>query len=66
VQPSKLFVTFAAFLALGLTGCPERDGPAERAGEKLDDAAEKVGDALDPKGPAEEAGEKVDEALGND
>jgi hypothetical protein len=66
VRPSKLFVTFTIVLALGLYGCPERDGPAENAGEKLDNAAEKIGDALDPKGPAEKAGEEVDEALGND
>lgn len=29
-----------------LTGCPEK-GPAEKAGEKVDEAAEKVGDAFD-------------------
>ncbi|MBK1880874.1 hypothetical protein JIN85_00525 [Luteolibacter pohnpeiensis] len=45
-----------------LTSCKEK-GPAEKAGEKLDNAAEKVGDALDPKGPAEKAGEKIDDAL---
>jgi hypothetical protein len=66
VRPSKMFITFVTFLALGLYGCPEKDGPAESAGEKLDDAAESIGDAINPKGPAEKAGEKVDEALGND
>lgn len=45
-----------------LTSC-EKKGPAERAGEKLDQAAEKVKDAVDPKGPAEKAGEKIDDAL---
>ncbi len=43
----------------------KKEGPAEEAGEKMDEAVEKVGDAIDPKGPVEEAGEKVDEALGN-
>ena len=45
-----------------LVGC-ERQGPAERAGEDIDEAAGEVRDALDPGGPAEEAGEAVDDAL---
>ena len=49
----------------GLTAC-ERKGPAERAGEKVDNAIEKAKDKLDPKGPAEKAGEKIDKALDND
>lgn len=40
-------------------------GPAEKAGEGMDNAVEKVKDAVDPKGPAEKAGEKVDKALGH-
>lgn len=39
-------------------------GPAERAGESLDDAVENVKDAVQPKGPVEKAGEKIDRALG--
>jgi hypothetical protein len=42
-------------------GC-EREGPAERAGEEIDRAAEGVKDKLDPAGPAERAGEKLDRA----
>jgi hypothetical protein len=38
--------------AAALTGCEEQ-GPAERAGETIDEAAEDVGDAL------EEAGEDI-------
>ena len=49
--------------ALVLTGCPDRDGPAEKLGEKMDDVAEKIEDAVDPKGPAEKLGEKIDDAL---
>mgnify|MGYP000184203607 CR=1 FL=1 len=44
--------------------CKEK-GPAEETGEKIDEAVENVGDAINPKGPGEKAGEKVDEALGN-
>ncbi|WP_233579014.1 hypothetical protein [Tautonia sociabilis] len=43
-------------------GC-ESQGPAEQVGENLDNAAQDVGDALDPAGPAEEAGEAIDETL---
>lgn len=44
----------------------EKKGPAEEAGEKVDEVVEDVKDAVDPKGPAEKAGEKVDEVLGNE
>jgi hypothetical protein len=50
-------VTLALFLAvstLGLAAC-EQEGPAERAGEAVDDAAENAGEAL------ERAGEKVED-----
>lgn len=47
-----------AMLSLALlTGC--EDGPAERAGKKLDHAWDK----LTGKGPAEKAGERIDEAI---
>ena len=57
----------AAFLmgSAGLgTGC--RKGPAEDAGSKIDDAAQKLKDKVDPPGPGEKAGRKIDKALGND
>jgi hypothetical protein len=44
------------------TGC-EREGPAERAGEEIDRAAESAKDKLDPAGPGEKAGEKIDRAV---
>lgn len=47
-----------------LTSCKEK-GPAESTGERIDNAAEKIKDAVDPKGPAEKAGEKLDNAIGN-
>jgi hypothetical protein len=40
-----------------LVGCEK--GPAQKAGEKLDDAV----DALTRKGPVEKAGERVDKAV---
>jgi hypothetical protein len=49
-------------LMLGLSAC-EQEGPAERAGEKVDAAAERAKEAVDPKGPAERAGEEADEAM---
>ena len=48
--------------ALLLAGCPHK-GPAERAGEKIDRAKDKVSDAVDPKGPVEKAGRKIDRAV---
>jgi hypothetical protein len=47
-----------------VVGC-ETQGPAEQAGENLDNAANDVGDALDSGGPAEETGEALDNTLGN-
>jgi hypothetical protein len=48
-------------LAFGLSAC-EREGPAERAGERIDKATERAGEALEREGPAERAGEETDEA----
>lgn len=64
------FIRAVGMLALSIAvlgpmaGCREK-GPAEKAGEKVDEAAEKLKDAVDPKGPAEKLGEKVDEATGH-
>lgn len=45
-----------AALPLGLTGC-EEEGPAERAGENMDEAADDVDDAID------EAADDIDDAI---
>jgi hypothetical protein len=46
---------------LPLVGCQE--GPAERAGERVDNAARAVRDTVNPpSGPAEAVGRKVDDA----
>jgi hypothetical protein len=55
----KLLAGVLAPLLLAVTllaGC--EDGPAERAGERIDKAVDK----LTGKGPAEKAGERIDEA----
>ncbi len=43
------------FAVAGLTAC-EKKGPAERAGESIDNAAKKVGDKM------EDAGDKIKDA----
>lgn len=47
-----------------LTGCVQK-GPAQRAGERIDNAVQDMQDAVDPPGPAQKAGRSVDRALGN-
>ena len=47
-----------------LTGCVQK-GPAQRAGERLDNAVQDMHDAVDPPGPAQKAGRSLDRALGN-
>lgn len=60
---STLRATCAALL-LGLPLIACDDGPAERAGERLDRAAERIQDAIDPpKGPLERAGREIDRAM---
>ena len=49
-------------LVASVVSCREK-GPAEKAGEHVDKAVEKVKDAVDPKGPLEKAGKKADDAL---
>ena len=55
---------FVVLAVLALVGC-ERQGPAERAGERIDDAAKNVSEGENPlrkRGPMEKAGEAIDEA----
>lgn len=56
--PRMTGALFALLFALGggavLTGCEEQ-GPAEEAGEEIDEAAEEAGDAID------EAAEEIEE-----
>lgn len=51
---------------LGLAGC-EEEGPAEKAGERIDEAAEKAGDEMEEAGDEiEEAAEKAEEEMEDD
>lgn len=66
---SALWIIIAFFLIFSISGC-EKEGPAEKMGEKIDqsveevmDAAEEAGDKLTDQGPAEEMGEKIDESV---
>jgi len=69
---NKLFnVLCAMFLALSvgvLAGC-EQEGPAEEAGEEIDEAVEEAGDKMEEAGEemedtAEEVEEEVEDATG--
>lgn len=69
-----LFILIATMgLTVMLTAC-EKKGPAENAGEQIDQAMEKTEETLDeakenmqdmmePQGPMEAAGEKIDKAV---
>ena len=50
-------VLLALLVSGGLVGCEK--GPAEKVGEKLDEALDK----LSGKGPIEKAGERIDKAV---
>jgi hypothetical protein len=62
----KILVCTISFLApaLMLTACVQK-GPAQRAGENVDNAIQDMKDAVDPPGPAQKAGRALDRALGN-
>lgn len=51
-----LLTVLGGSAAATLSGC-EKKGPAEKAGEKVDDALEEAGDKI------EDAGDKVEDAL---
>lgn len=54
IKPLLLISLFAALFSLA--AC-EKDGPAERAGEKIDNAVDGTGDAL------EDAGDDIEDAV---
>jgi len=64
-RPSKFPGVASVFVGASLffAGCGETKGPAEKAGEQVDQAVQKAKDAVDPPGPAEKAGRAVDKAL---
>jgi hypothetical protein len=62
VTVRKILLASLPAIVLGLGACEDK-GPAESAGQNIDQAVEKAKEAVDPQGPAERAGEKVDEAV---
>jgi hypothetical protein len=62
VTVHKILLASLPALVLGLGACEDK-GPAESAGQKIDQSVEKAKEAVDPQGPAERAGEKIDEAV---
>ena len=56
-----LVPVFALILSANLlTGCESNDGPAEKAGEKIDNAMENTSEKIDS--AVEETGEEIEEA----
>jgi hypothetical protein len=63
--PVIAVVAALAGASLMTSACEQHKGPAQKAGEKLDKATDKVSDTVNPKGPVEKAGRAVDRATGN-
>jgi hypothetical protein len=59
---SLMIGTFFVATTLSVTGCVQK-GPAQRAGESIDQAVENMQDAVDPPGPAQKAGRSIDRAI---
>ena len=51
-----MIATAASALMMVLAGCPQKEGPVERAGKSVDKAIDKAGDKI------EKAGESVQDA----
>lgn len=68
-KPS-LFMTLLGASLLGLLVACEQQGPMEKAGENIDEAAEAAGESMEEAGDevedaAEEAADKADETMDN-
>jgi hypothetical protein len=59
----KLAVMVCTGFVVVVLGACEQEGPAERTGRKIDEAAEKLGEAVEKKGPLERAGENMDNVV---
>jgi hypothetical protein len=55
-----MFAMTAGALVVMLGGCPQKEGPGERAGKAVDSAAEKTGKKI------EKAGEAIQDAAKDD
>ncbi|MFA6055116.1 MAG: hypothetical protein WC769_07080 [Thermodesulfovibrionales bacterium] len=54
-----ILVFFSCMIIVSFTAC-KKEGPAERAGKKVDEAVEKAGEKI--KESAKKAGDKIEEA----
>lgn len=59
LNPRNALYVFVATCALAVAACQPAEGPAERAGKSIDDAAKKVGNEVD------KAAEKAKDAIDN-
>jgi len=60
----KILLTYTVVVAMSLVGCTEKQGPAERLGERVDDAVGEARDRLDAAGQeARDAAEDIRDAL---
>jgi hypothetical protein len=57
VKPALIMIMVV--LGMAVVGCESGEGPAERAGKQIDQAAEQTGDTIDQ--AVEKAGEKIEE-----
>ena len=58
VKPALMMIMVV--LGAAVVGCESSEGPAERAGKQIDQAADQAGDTIDQ--TVEKAGEKIEEA----
>ena len=60
ISRSVIAALMLGALVAGLSGCQKKEGPAERAGKAIDNAAEKTEQQVEK--TMEKAGEKMEEA----
>ena len=53
-------ISVIAIILVALSACQK--GPAEKAGQALDNTGKAVVDTVNPSGPAQKAGKKIDQA----
>jgi predicted component of type VI protein secretion system len=55
-----LLTCFALTVGVGLAGCQQHEGPAEKAGKKIDQTVEKAGEAVNK--AADKTGDAIKDA----
>lgn len=61
--PAALIALAIALSSMALLSACEDKGPAEKAGESIDQGIENLQDSFDNDGPAENMGESIDETV---